>query len=99
MLHGKDYDPDKFSLYFQAMILLYGDKLEDLDADFLDKEFIKRHKEIWVRMKNKYQFTNTDVNFEEAVYYAKAVLKEQILRIRHGQYTQEAKSLVRNKKH
>ena len=97
MLHGKDYDPDKFSLYFQAMILLYGDKLKDLDAEFLNKKFIKRHEQLWERMKRKYQFTETDVDFDETVYYAKAVLKEQILRIRHEQYTNEALKLVRQK--
>ena len=97
MLHGKDYDIDKFSIYFQAMVMMYGDKLQNLDAEFMDRKFIKRHEELWERMKEKYQFTNKDIDFDEATYYAKAVLKEEIQKIRQGKYTRQANKLVRKK--
>ena len=97
MLHGKDYDIDKFGIYFQAMVLMYGDRLDQVDAEFMDRKFIKRHEAIWERMKEKYQFTNKDIEFDEATYYAKAVLKEQIQKIRQGIYTKQAMKLARKK--
>lgn len=97
MLHGKDYDPDKFCLYFQAMVMMYGDKLENVSAEFLDKKFINKHEELWQRMQEKYQFLDRELTLDEAVYYVKAVLKEQIQRIRHHEYTDEAIKLVRSK--
>ncbi len=96
-LHGKDYDPDKFSLYFQAMVLMYGDNLYDLDAEFLNKKFIKRHEETWDRMQKKYEFTDKSVELDEAIYYTKAVLKEQIQKIRNSEQTAQAIKLVRQK--
>lgn len=98
MLHGKDYDPDKFSLYFQAMVLMYGDSLEKVDAEFLNRSFIERHEQLWKRMQEKYQFIDKDLELDEAVYYVKAVLKEQILRIRNREFTEQANQLVRSKK-
>lgn len=96
-LHGKDYDPDKFNLYFQAMLLMYGENLQDLDAEFLNKKFIKRHEGIWSRMQEKYEFTDRSVELDEAIYYTKAVLKEQIQRIRSKENVEEAAKLVRQK--
>ena len=55
-LFGKNYDEDKFSLYFEAMVMMYGMNLDDINADFLDKEFVKRHEELWTSIKEKYQF-------------------------------------------
>ena len=52
-LFGKDYDADKFSLYFEAMVLMYGMHLEDVNTDFLNKEFVKRHETLWELMKKK----------------------------------------------
>lgn len=93
MLHGKEYDFNKFSIYFQAMVMLYGNRLQDIDAKFLNNEFIIRHKELWDRMREKYQFMDKELSFDEAVFYAKAVLKEQIQKIRRGDIYQ-AKLLV-----
>ena len=52
-LFGKNYDEDKFSLYFEAMVMMYGMNLDDINADFLDKEFVKRHLELWEMIKEK----------------------------------------------
>lgn len=79
------------------MVLMYGDNLYDLDAEFLNKKFIKRHEEIWDRMQKKYEFTDKSVELDEAIYYTKAVLKEQIQKIRNSEQTAQAIKLVRQK--
>lgn len=96
-LHGKDYDPDKFCLYFQSILMMYGENLDNLDADFLNKTFIKRHLDIWNRMMEKYEFIDKDIDLAEAIFYTKAVLKEQIQRIRKKEFTDQAITLVRSK--
>lgn len=96
-LHGNDYDSDKFCLYFQMMLLMYGENLDDLTTEFLNKNFIKRHADIWERMKRKYEFVDGDIDLDEAVYYTRAVLAEQIQRIRNREFTSQARSLIRKK--
>lgn len=96
-LFGKNYDEDKFSLYFEAMVMMYGMNLDDINADFLDKEFVKRHLELWKMIKEKYQFVDKEVELSEAVFFTKAVLSEQIQKIRTGEFKNQAYSLVRKK--
>ena len=96
-LFGKNYDEDKFSLYFEAMVMMYGMNLDDINADFLDKEFVKRHLELWEMIKAKYQFVDKEVELSEAVFFTKAVLSEQIQKIRTGEFKNQAYSLVRKK--
>lgn len=96
-LFGKDYDSDKFSLYFEAMVLMYGMHLEDISAEFLNKDFVKRHEELWNLMKKKYEFVDQDVSLDEAVFYTKAVLSEQVQKIKSGKLKEQAYSLVRKK--
>lgn len=96
-LFGKNYDSDKFSLYFEAMLMMYGMKLEDISAEFLNKEFVKRHEELWASIKEKYQFVDKDVELSEAVFFTKAVLSEQIQKIKAGEFKEQAYSLVRKK--
>ena len=96
-LFGKNYDEDKFSLYFEAMVMMYGMNLDDINADFLDKEFVKRHLELWEMIKEKYQFVDKEVELSEAVFFTKAVLSEQIQKIRTGEFRNQAYSLVRKK--
>ena len=96
-LFGKGYDADKFSLYFETMVLMYGMQLEEVNVDFLNKEFVKRHEELWELMKKKYQFVDKDIDLEAAVYYTKAVLSEQIQKIRSGEFKEQAYSLARTK--
>ena len=94
-LFGKDYDADKFSLYFEAMVLMYGMCLEDVTPYFLNKDFVKRHEELWELMKVKYQFVDKSLDLSEAVFYTKAVLSEQVQKIRTGEFKEQAYSLVR----
>lgn len=96
-LFGKDYDIDKFSLYFETMVLMYGMRFEDISVDFLNKDFVKRHEQLWLLMKKKYDFVDKDITLDEAVYYTKAVLSEQIQRIKSGELKEEAYALVRKK--
>ena len=96
-LFGKDYDADKFSLYFEAMVLMYGMHLEDVNTDFLNKEFVKRHEILWELMKKKYQFVDKSLDLSEAVFYTKAVLSEQVQKIRSGEFKNQAYALVRKK--
>lgn len=96
-LFGKNYDEDKFSLYFEAMVMMYGMNLDDINADFLDKEFVKRHLELWKMIKEKYQFVDKEVELSEAVFFTKAVLSEQIQKIKTGEFKNQAYSLVRKK--
>jgi len=97
-LHGQNYDGDKFALYFQMMLLMYGEDLHSLTTEFLNKDFIKRHEEIWERMKKKYEFVDQDLDLVEAIYYTRAVLSEQIQKIQSNQFTEQAMRLVREKK-
>ncbi|MEG1506249.1 MAG: hypothetical protein RR478_02000, partial [Bacilli bacterium] len=94
--HGNDYDLDKFALYFQAMLIMYGENVDNLSTKFLNKTFITDHSELWDRMSRKYEFVDNDLSLDEAVYYTKAVLAEQIQKIETGS-TEQAMKLVRSK--
>ena len=97
-LHGQKYDGDKFALYFQAMLLMYGEDLENISTSFLNKDYIKRHEALWEKMKNKYEFIDKELDLAEAIYYTRAVLSEQIQKIQSHQFTDQAMRLVREKK-
>ena len=96
-LFGKNYYADKYSLYFEVMVLMYGMHLEDINTDFLNKEFVKRHEKLWELMKKKYQFVDKSLDLSEAVFYTKAVLSEQVQKIRSGEFKDQAYALVRKK--
>lgn len=96
-LYGEDYDEDKLALYFQMMLMMYHENLSQADASFLNKEYIARHTALWEQMKRKYEFANRDLQLNEAVYYAKEALNEQIHNIRCGTFTDQAQALVRAK--
>lgn len=98
-LHGTDYDYDKLTLYFACMLEIYGENLALLNAQFLNKDFITFHEEEWKRNASRYQFLDSEVSLDQTVYYARAVLNEQIQRINRSRGIQEqAKRLVRTKK-
>jgi len=97
-LHDKGYDPDKLTLYFQAMCKMYGEDIFSLDADFLNDEYIEKHQEIWNNMQKKYEFVDKKLEFRTAVYYTRCVLNEQLERIMAGEMVEEAEYLVRKKK-
>jgi hypothetical protein len=97
-LHGNEnYDPDKFAIYFQAMLMLYGENIDNLTTTFLNKDYILKHQDIWEKMKKKYEFIDKDVDFDECVYYTRAVLREQIQNTYDKALQEDAKALVRKK--
>ena len=78
-LHGGKYDSEKLTKYFKKIIQLRGIiKMEDATTDYLNKEFINKHLELWERAKIKYDFLDKDIDLYGAVYYTRAVLREEL---------------------
>ena len=85
-LHGGNYDLDKFSYYFEKMVRECGgiSDVNSLNADYLNQDFIDRHKQIWENNKRKYEFLDNGIDLSGAVYYTRSVLIEQYQKIRQG---------------
>ncbi len=78
-LHGGVYDPEKLTKYFGIMLNKRGKiKLEDASTLHLDKEFIDKHTPLWYRARDKYDFLDDDIDLYGAVYYTRAVLREEL---------------------
>ncbi|MBR3210778.1 MAG: nucleotidyl transferase AbiEii/AbiGii toxin family protein [Bacilli bacterium] len=78
-LHGGKYDPEKLTKYFGQMLALRGKiKLQDASTLYLDKDFISQHEDLWKIAKKKYDFLDDDIDLYGAVYYARAVLREEL---------------------
>lgn len=78
-LHGGQYDPQKLTKYFKKMLRLRGKiKLQDATTEYLDKEFIMNHQDIWKSTKEKYDFIDSEIDLYGAVYYTRAVLREEL---------------------
>lgn len=85
-LHGGDYDLDKFSYYFEKMLQDRGkvNNISNLNTDYLNNDFIEKHKAVWESNKKNYEFLDDDVDLKGAVYYTKSTLNEQFQKIRQG---------------
>ncbi len=86
-LHNGQYDYEKFSIYFQKMLRERKRiSIDEIDVKHLNKELIMRTYDLWDNVKRNYEFLGSSVEFEEAVYYTKGVLADQILKLRrnHG---------------
>ena len=80
-LHGGKYDYDKLEYYFGLMLQLRGKiKLDKANTQHLDQKFIADHKHLWPGISNSYDFLDKEIDFEGAVYYTRAVLREQLQR-------------------
>ena len=80
-LHGDKYDSDKLTYYFGIMLRLRNKiNLNTVDTSHLNKAFLKNHIDMWNNTKRKYDFLDNEVSFEEAMYYTKAVLREELQR-------------------
>ena len=78
-LHGGKYNPDKLTSYFKKMLLLRGKlNLEDASTLYLDRNFVLNHQSIWDSTKEKYDFLDSEIDFYGAVYYTRAVLREEL---------------------
>lgn len=87
-LHGGNYDVDKFSYYYR-LLLTKRNKIdpEVVSCDYINRDFIDKHRNLWDSMSKKYEFLDKDVTIDEAVYYTKGVLNEQIHKLKTKKYT------------
>lgn len=78
-LHGGKYDYDKLTEYFKKMIAL-RDKisLDEANTSMLNKEFIQSHQHVWDHAKDRYSFSDHEIDLDGAVYYTKSVINEQL---------------------
>jgi len=78
-LHGGKYDYDKLTEYFGKMIKLRNKiKLEEATTTGLNHEFIMNHQDLWEKAKKSYDFIDKEIDLDGAVYYTRAVLREQL---------------------
>ena len=78
-LHGGKYDFDKLTEYFKKMIALRGKTtLEDANTGMLNKEIIQNHQQVWDHAKDRYSFSDHEIDLDGAVYYTKGVINEQM---------------------
>lgn len=78
-LHGGKYDYDKLTEYFGKMLKLRGKiSLDDASTLMLDLEFIEKHKSVWDSTRDRYAFLDNEIDLAGAVYYTRAVLREQL---------------------
>lgn len=78
-LHGGKYDSEKLAEYFKIMLALRAKiKMQDATTDYLDKNFIESHNDIWDKVSKKYDFLDKEIDLGGAVYYTRAVLREYL---------------------
>lgn len=78
-LHGGKYDSEKLAEYFKIMLALRAKiRLQDATTDYLDKNFIENHNNIWNAVSKKYDFLDKEIDLGGAVYYTRAVLREYL---------------------
>lgn len=78
-LHGGKYDSEKLTDYFGKMLKLRKKiKIEKADTLNLNKDFIDDHQKVWESTRKKYDFIDREIDLEGAVYYTRAVLREQL---------------------
>ena len=95
-LHGGKYDYDKLTDYFEKMIKLRNKiKMENIRTVDFNEEYIKERQPLWDSTKKRYDFIDDEIEFDGAVYYTRAVLREQLQR--NGQKMEENKALILRK--
>ena len=52
--------------------------MEDANTMHLNQEFIKKHNGLWDSTRRKYDFLDKEIDLEGAVYYTRAVIREQL---------------------
>ena len=68
-------------LYFFEKMLYDRNKidLDDININFIDKDYIKKHLTLWNDMSVKYEFQNKNIEFVDAVLNAKKMLDKEIM--------------------
>lgn len=78
-MHNGKYDLDKFSHYFKVLLERRGKiSLEAANVNHLNKDYLENHRDLWEAMSEKYEFLDKSVEFDEALYYTKGVINEQL---------------------
>ena len=78
-LHGGKYNPAKLTKYFKKMLKLRNKiKIQDATTIYLNKDFVDEHNDIWTSAKDSYDFLDDGIDLYGAVYYTRAVLREEL---------------------
>lgn len=82
-LAGGKYDDEKLSYFFSKMIYDRG-KMDcsDMNINFLNDAYIKRHHCLWKQMSRKYEFLDKFVLFDEALFKTKDILNKEIKKVK-----------------
>lgn len=84
-LYDREFDLDKFSYYFEKFLIEEGKiDMSKANTDHLSKKFIDRHKKVWRIKKENFQFVN-DIGLEEAVYYTKSIIDNELKKQRQSE--------------
>lgn len=87
-LHGGKYNPEKLTYYFKKMLNLRNKiSIDDIKTISLNREFINKHNDLWCSARNRYDFIDKEIGLEGAVYYTRAVIREQLQK--NGQEMQD----------
>lgn len=78
-LHGGKYDYSKLTDYFGKMLKLRGKiAIENASTLHLNSKFVIEHNDLWEIAKEKYDFLDKEITLAGAMYYTRAVLREQL---------------------
>ena len=78
-LHGGKYNPEKLTKYFKKMLKLRNKiKMQDATTIYLNKKFVDDHNDVWESAKDSYDFLDDGIDLYGAVYYTRAVLREEL---------------------
>ena len=86
-MHNGKYDLEKFSNYFKVLLERRGKiSLDSVNVEHLNKEYLEKHRQLWHDMSKKYEFLDKSVEFDEALFYTKGVISEQIQKIKSKKF-------------
>jgi hypothetical protein len=78
-LHGGKYDSEKLTAYFKKMLALRGKiNIGDVKTNYLNTKFITDAQGVWDSTKKKYDFLDKEIDLAGAVYYTRAVIREEL---------------------
>lgn len=78
-MHNGKYDLEKFSHYFKVLLERRGKiSLDIANVNHLNRDYLENHRKLWDAMSKKYEFLDKTVEFDEALFYAKGVINEQL---------------------
>ena len=76
-LSGGKYDKERLSYFFYHMLIDRNKvDINNLSIDFLNKEYINNHKNLWESMSKKYEFLDKEVLFDDSIELTKELLNK-----------------------